>query len=88
MIVATVFIIVSVIVATVFIIVSTIVATVFIIISMIVATVFIIVSMIAVSAYNLKQKSDSYFSTIFFEVEAVRFSRLWRLIERWLIRVS
>jgi len=39
--------------------------TVFITVSMIAATVFIIVSVIAVSAYNLKQKSASYFSIIF-----------------------
>ena len=33
--------------------------------------------------YNLKQKTDSYFFFIYFsKYEAVRFSRLWRLIER------
>jgi len=48
------------------------------------ATAFnVFVFVTAVTAYNLKQKNGFIlFYFIFFGVEAVRFSRLWRLIER------
>ncbi|MCL2142200.1 MAG: hypothetical protein FWH46_04925 [Methanimicrococcus sp.] len=46
-----------------------------VIVSIIVVTA-IIVSIIAAPAYNLRQKTDSYFSFNFYGCESVRFSRL------------